>query len=91
MHDVDRDALLIRLDERTARADVALFGNGGGSRVGITSRVAVLEDDMRRREDEVLALKESVPSVRNTALVNSGVLTAVLVGLFTALKEVFSR
>ena len=91
MNDQDRDALLIRLDERTARADRVLFGNGGGPSSGIISRMAVLEDDMRRREDEVLALKESVPSVRNTALVNSGVLTAVLVGLFTALKEVFSR
>ena len=42
--DVERDTLLIRLDERTGRADAALFGNGGGPKEGLMSRVAVLEE-----------------------------------------------
>lgn len=48
----ERDALLVRLDERTARADKALFGNGGGPAEGLVSRVAVLEDARERALEE---------------------------------------
>ena len=49
MDDIERDALLIRLDERTLRADRALFGTG---RTGIVGEVAALDQagmDIDRR------------------------------------------
>ena len=85
----ERDELLIRLDERQAAAHKVLFGNGGGAREGLVSRVPVLEDDMRRREAEAKTLREAVPGKRNKALWNSGAITAVMIAVMAAAKEVF--
>lgn len=84
--DRERDNLLVRLDERTDRISRALFGNG---RPGLLSDVAVLQDEMRRREEEARALRVAVPSKRRNALINSGLLTTVIVAILTAAKEVF--
>ena len=84
--EAERDELLIRLDERTGQTHKALFGNG---QPGIIHKVTVLEEDMRRRELEAFELREAVPSKKHKALLNSGVLTALLVAVFAALREVF--
>lgn len=82
----ERDNLLIRLDERTARADKALFGNGVP---GLVKDVVVLQEDMRRREDEAREIRAGVPGKRNKALWNSGAITAVMIAVMAAAKEVF--
>ena len=70
----------------------------GNGRPGLLEKVTVLEDDMRRREQEAAELRtvardlqEGAPSKRNKALVNSGVLTAVLISLFTAIDTIVKR
>ena len=82
----ERDNLLIRLDERTARADKALFGNG---KPGLVRDVVVLQEDMRRREAEAEDLRGAVPGKRNKALWSSGAITAVMIAVLTAAKEAF--
>lgn len=82
----ERDELLIRLDERTENMHKALFGNG---RPGVLSDVAVLQDEMRRREEEARDLRVAIPSKRRNALINSGLMTTVIVAILTAAKEVF--
>ena len=82
----ERDELLIRLDERQAAANLALFGNG---KPGLVKDVVVLQEDMRRRELEAKTLRDEVPSRRKKALWNSGALTAVLIPVFMAAKQVF--
>ena len=84
--EAERDELLVRLDERTAQTHKALFGNG---QPGIIHRVTVLQEDMRRREAEARDLRDDLPSKKHKALVNSGVLTALLIAVFTAVREVF--
>ncbi len=93
MNDQERDTLLMemngtlgRLDERFESTYRAVFGNG---RPGLVSAVAVLEDDMRRREAEADELRKAVPTKRSKALINSGVLTALLIAVFTAARTVF--
>lgn len=82
----ERDNLLIRLDERTDRADKALFGNG---KPGLVKDVVVLQEDMRRREEEAREIRAAAPGKRNKALWNSGAITAVMIAVFTAAKQVF--
>ena len=81
-----RDELLVRLDERTERADHALFGNG---QPGLAKDVAVLKEDMRRREEEARELREAVPSKRKRALWDSGTLTVIMAAALMAVKTVF--
>lgn len=38
MHDAERDALLIRLDERSLKVDKALFGNGHEGMVAVVAK-----------------------------------------------------
>ena len=88
MNDQQRDDMLTRIDERTTATYKALFGNG---QPGLIRDVAVLQDDMRQREAEAAALRDAVPSKRDKALVSSGVLTSVLIAIFMAIKEVFTK
>lgn len=73
LSDVQRDTLLIRLDERTARADKALFGNGGGPAEGLVSRVAVLE--------------ERTPPDWERKIVKIGIPTALVTGVLGIIKQ----
>ena len=53
MDDTERDALLIRLDERTLRADNALFGNGQSGLVAHVAALGQAVKDIDRRTPTV--------------------------------------
>jgi len=60
--DEQRDTLLIRLDERTARADIALFGSdGAGPGAGLVSRMAVIEERVPHKW-ESKAIRVTIPT-----------------------------
>lgn len=86
MDDTQRDELLISMRGDVSRVVKLLDGNG---RRGLVEEVAILKDDMRRRESEADELRAGVPSKRDKALVSSGVLTALIIAVLTAVKTVF--
>jgi hypothetical protein len=86
MNEAQRDALLERLDERTARLAKLIEGNG---RPGLLSDVTVLKEDMRQREREAGDLRDSVAAKRNQSILTNASITAIMVGVFTAAKAVF--
>ena len=83
---MDDHDLLVETNTLVRDMHKALNGNG---KPGLIRDVTVLQEDMRRRELEASQLRDSVPSKRNQALVNSGVLTAILVSIMAAAKQVF--
>jgi hypothetical protein len=94
MNDAQRDALLIRLDERTARLAKLIEGNG---RPGILQDVTILKEDMRQREREADELRGAVPqlaadaksSAQTRATWTSATVSAIIVGVITAVKAVW--
>jgi hypothetical protein len=80
--------LLVSIANDVKRVVKAIDGNG---QPGLIQEVAVLKQDMRERQHEAEALRQAVPSkTRNTA-VSGGVITAVMISAFTALREVFFK
>ena len=78
--------ILVQLATDMKRLLKAIDGNG---QPGLLQEVAILKQDMRERQHEAAMLRDAVPSkTRNTA-VTSGVITAVMVSVFTAVKQVF--
>jgi hypothetical protein len=82
----------MRLDDRTARADRALFGNG---RPGLISEVAANQQEMNDLKEEMQTAKEratvaehKAPSAKERTLVNGGVLTSVIVAVWTAYTQI---
>ena len=99
MNERERDALLIRLDERTQLMatrgkliEDTLFGTPGSS--GLISTIAVLKDDMRQREAEALELRRAVPDVKNAAKTsarwNSGIIAAVVAIIAGVIQQVLA-
>lgn len=78
--------LLVQISTDMKRLLKAIDGNG---QPGLLQDVAILKQDMRERQYEAQELREAVPSkTRNTA-VTSGIITAIMVSVFTAVKIVF--
>lgn len=86
MDEQQRDALLIRLDERTSRIAHLIEGNG---HPGMLHDVTVLKEDMRQREREADELRSAVGTKGRVDLVKNGGLTLLLITIFTAIKAVF--
>ena len=86
MDETQRDALLIRLDERTARLAHLIEGNG---HPGMQHDVTVLKEDMRQREREADELRGAVGAKRTESILTNASITAIMVGVFTAAKAVF--
>ena len=68
MNSTQRDELLIRLDERTARADKALFGNG---QPGLQTNVVKLQEEM-------LDVQRRAPSKKEKSAGWSAIVLAVI-------------
>ena len=83
---MDDHDLLVETNTLVREMHKALNGNG---KPGLIRDVVVLQEDMRKRESEATQLREDVPTKRNQTLVTSGVLTAVLVSILAAVKQVF--
>ena len=95
LNEAQRDALLVRLDERTARLAKLIEGNG---RPGILQDVTILKEDMRQRErmehdlrDNFVpqAQAEAKASAQTRATWTSGLVSAIIVGVLTAAKAIF--
>ena len=79
MNDAERDALLIRLDERTLREDKVLFGNG---QPGVLDRLSKIEQKVNDIDVRTPSKKEKLTNW-------AGLGTALVLGISAALKGVW--
>lgn len=81
--------LLVSIHTQVERIVKLLDGNG---KPGLIRDVAVLQDDMRRREQEAQDLREQVPQTKQEAKIsarwNSGVIAVIVSGIILGVKQV---
>jgi hypothetical protein len=85
--DTDHD-LLVTIASDVKRLVKAIDGNG---QPGLIQKVAILEQDMKERQHETEILRSEVPSKGRNTAVSGGVITAVMISVFTALREAFFK
>lgn len=85
MEQNDHD-LLVSIANDVKRMVKAIDGNG---QPGIASKVAVLEQDMLERQTEARDLRIKVQDKNRNAVLIGGLVTAVMIPLFEAAKQVF--
>ena len=77
--------LLIEISTLVKATHKALYGNG---QPGVLHKVSTLEEQMKASIAEAHELRAAVPTKKEKALVNSGILTGILISVFAAIKAV---